>query len=387
MKLQYIISIILLLPFQIGFTQYEGGVASGYNNLAYSNTNKVCNIYLGNSGSGNTKSTSPAINCFSFVGGDYSGQNESRYSNHNAFCYQYEGDTSSGYFTNTSPAINCFSFVGGEYSGQNESRYSNHNAFCYQYEGDTSSGYFTNTTPSIECLMFAGGDYSGQNDNRYDNPHSCAQFMASSSGGSGHNFIYGECLEVIALPIESSPLFGEVVDRMGYLYWKTFSEKNNLGFEIEKSIDGKDWEIIGWVDGHGNSTSTIEYTFYDKELSLEGAYYRYKQFDYDGAYAYSNIVFLNYENKENPKDIFVLYPNPSRQGDIIKIRSWATQEINASISISDGTGRIVHADDFMFKSGAKTYTFTSDKLMPGTYNLLIKSLKHPEGVRMPFIVF
>src|SRR5690554_3779022 len=366
---------------------FAGGDYSGQDENRYTNPETFCYQYEGDISSGYFANASPELICFSFAGGDYSGQDENRYTNPETFCYQYEGDISSGYFANASPELICFSFAGGDYSGQDENRYTNPETFCYQYEGDISSGYFANVSPEIACFSFVGGDYSGQDENRYTNPHSCVQFMASSSGGSGHNYTMGECLELIPLPIESSPLFGEVIDNKGYLHWKTFSERDNDGFEIEKSYDGYNWEVIGWIDGQGNTTATINYGFYDDNLTIEGQYYRFKQYDYDGIYAYSNIVFLNYENKENLKDMFVLYPNPSRKGEVIKLRSWASQDIDATILIADGAGRVIHNEKFVFSSGMETFYFPVDKLSPGTYHLSLRSIKHPEGVRIPFVIF
>lgn len=50
------------------------------------------------------------------------------------------------------------------------------------------------------------------------------------------------------------------------LHWVTGSEKNNKGFDVERSLNGQNWQTIGFVNSkalHGNSNSTLNYNFVD----------------------------------------------------------------------------------------------------------------------------
>ena len=74
------------------------------------------------------------------------------------------------------------------------------------------------------------------------------------------------------------------------LRWETVSELNNDRFEIERSSDGIVFNIIGIVDGNGNTNESINYSF-DDRFPLYGInYYRFRQVDYDGHWEYSNMV-------------------------------------------------------------------------------------------------
>ena len=74
------------------------------------------------------------------------------------------------------------------------------------------------------------------------------------------------------------------------LRWETVSELNNDRFEIERSSDGIVFNIIGIVDGNGNTNESINYSF-DDRFPLYGInYYRFRQVDYDGKWEYSNMV-------------------------------------------------------------------------------------------------
>ncbi|MEP7171394.1 MAG: hypothetical protein ABI855_18640, partial [Bacteroidota bacterium] len=76
------------------------------------------------------------------------------------------------------------------------------------------------------------------------------------------------------------------------LKWATASEKNNKGFELQRTLTPPDnFEKIGWIDGHG-STSTINYyNFEDKKVkSGVNYFYRLKQIDFNGNTGYSKII-------------------------------------------------------------------------------------------------
>lgn len=108
----------------------------------------------------------------------------------------------------------------------------------------------------------------------------------------------------LPLPITLVSFTAEKIrDTKALLTWKTASEINNTGFEVEKSLDGQNFEKIGFVNGAGNSQNAQTYTFTDENLTTS-AYYRLRQIDIDGKFEYSPVVFV-----EN--DRLNIYPNPA----------------------------------------------------------------------------
>ncbi|MEO1653752.1 MAG: LamG-like jellyroll fold domain-containing protein, partial [Bacteroidota bacterium] len=89
------------------------------------------------------------------------------------------------------------------------------------------------------------------------------------------------------------------------LIWETASELNNKGFEIEKSLDARNFSSIGYVDGAGTSSGLRTYDFLDND-ARSSVYYRLKQVDFDGEFTYSPIVFV----EGTVQDFFNIYPNP-----------------------------------------------------------------------------
>lgn len=101
------------------------------------------------------------------------------------------------------------------------------------------------------------------------------------------------------------------------LAWTTATEKNNLGFEIERKIANNNFVTIGFVAGNGTTLQPNNYTFSDINLSPASYVYRLKQVDFNGSFEYSNeleivmTVAAEYSLDQN-------YPNPFNPGTNIK---------------------------------------------------------------------
>jgi len=101
-----------------------------------------------------------------------------------------------------------------------------------------------------------------------------------------------------------------VAEKEALLIWKTASEFNNQGFEIERSYNGVKFEKIGWVDASIYPNQLNEYLFIDNNLSPIGEfiYYRFKQLDFDGKFEYSEVKRLKLSDALGS---VYIYPNPA----------------------------------------------------------------------------
>ncbi|TAE44537.1 MAG: BspA family leucine-rich repeat surface protein, partial [Cytophagales bacterium] len=88
------------------------------------------------------------------------------------------------------------------------------------------------------------------------------------------------------------------------LQWKTATELNNKGFEVQKSNNVIDFKKITFVDGAGNSSVIKNYSL--NIQNSDDMYYRLKQIDFDGSFSYSNIIFV-----KGIENIVNVYPNPT----------------------------------------------------------------------------
>jgi hypothetical protein len=94
------------------------------------------------------------------------------------------------------------------------------------------------------------------------------------------------------------------------LTWVTLTEVNNDYFEVQRSVNGSEFETIGKVQGNGNSSKEIIYHLDDKDISANGTYiYRLTQFDFDGKFTTATPIEINVLRKGEVKTS--IWPNPS----------------------------------------------------------------------------
>jgi PKD repeat protein len=76
------------------------------------------------------------------------------------------------------------------------------------------------------------------------------------------------------------------------LAWKTASETNNAGFEVQRAVEPGRFEPIGYIAGSGTTLAPRVYSFTDTALPERAGrlFYRLKQIDFDGAFAYSEVI-------------------------------------------------------------------------------------------------
>lgn len=144
-----------------------------------------------------------------------------------------------------------------------------------------------------------------------------------------------------ALPVTMDKLKGQLSEHnLAQLTWKTLSEQNNKGFEIQRSVDGSNFRTVGFVGSkaaNGNSKEAVAYNFTDAEAVNGTVYYRLQQTDIDGKTALSNTVRLS--AKENGAFEIVAVPNPVK--DKLSIRTYGVRGDNARVLITDLSGKVV----------------------------------------------
>ncbi len=140
------------------------------------------------------------------------------------------------------------------------------------------------------------------------------------------------------VPVTLTYFKGKVENNDAHLAWKTATEFNNAGFEVEKSGDGLHFSSIGFVKGNGSSFTQNTYSFIDKNFT-KTAYYRLNQLDFDGKTTYSPIVSLQKEGKGNTVKI---YPNPISTQSDLTIEFSEQVENSLNIDVIDVQGRILY---------------------------------------------
>lgn len=159
-----------------------------------------------------------------------------------------------------------------------------------------------------------------------------------------------------------------VNNTIGRLNWSTSAEVDFTGFNVERSYDGTNWNVIGFVAAKGNNLSgTNSYEFDDPQPLKGRSSYRLKLLNRNNINHYSEV--RNIIIKE-AIDQVSLIPNPASTYATIYINSNINTEAN--ISLQDIHGRIFRNERHRLNTGNNSVTLNSLNQLPGgTYIIQI----------------
>lgn len=156
------------------------------------------------------------------------------------------------------------------------------------------------------------------------------------------------------------------------LRWSTTSEANNYGFEIERAIvnglkQKYNWEKIGFVSGHGTSSSPKNYLFLDQNAYYGTYIYRLKQIDIDGHYKYSDYVQINTGKQPIPVILEQNYPNPFNPVTTIKFVVSENKHTTLKVYNSIGEEVATLFNDIVEANKVYNINFNAENLPSGFY--------------------
>ena len=178
------------------------------------------------------------------------------------------------------------------------------------------------------------------------------------------NFAYavGRYLAV-PLPVSIISLDAKPVADKVEVVWATAMEKDNNYFEVERSLDGKNFTSIGQVTSRGNSDYKVNYSFTDANPAKGVAYYRLRQVDFDGTTSFFGPVAARI-NGTAPV-ITSVYPNPVTTVANLSLELAPKEE--AQVRVISLIGTIVLEKTISSEDGAGTYELPVNTLQPGAY--------------------
>ena len=167
------------------------------------------------------------------------------------------------------------------------------------------------------------------------------------------------------IPVELTAFTASTSNGKVTLNWSTATETNNFGFEIQKRYESTSFEKIGFVVGSGSTTVETHYSFTDVNNLVGRIYYRLKQIDFDGGFAFSNEIMVeipritDYQLSQN-------YPNPFNPSTTIKYSVPSQSKIK--ITLYDIIGNEVRTlFEGIQPSGVHEINLTADNLPSGVY--------------------
>jgi trimeric autotransporter adhesin len=230
---------------------------------------------------------------------------------------------------------------------------------------DANSTVFTNTptliTPSARTSF--GSDY-----------------VITASITSFSSFYFAS--DLITLPLKLISFTGKYVDQAAQLKWVTESEINTRHFEVERSLDGRNFEKLGIVDAGGNSFNVRAYHFIDNDATRQNSpvlYYRLKMVDRDGSYSYSNIIVITTADITGK---VTLMPNPVVSGSFVNMSISAPVDGKIRWKLIDNSGRTVMHNSANINKGNNNLQMNIERLPAGIYFMDISGAGIEQKVKL-----
>jgi endonuclease I len=156
--------------------------------------------------------------------------------------------------------------------------------------------------------------------------------------------------------------------------WYATLETSFKKYEIERSVDGRIFNVIGEVEGK----NLANYSFTDIDLPRGTVvYYRLKMIDIDGKFTNSKIISVKLNNNLSNA---LVYPNPTAES--LNVKLYELLHTNSILQVTDVTGRIlmqqaVNANEVNLRLDVK-------KLSAGRY--FIKIANNIQIINQSFVI-
>ena len=150
--------------------------------------------------------------------------------------------------------------------------------------------------------------------------------------------------------------------------WNTANESNMANYEVEKSINGKDFVKV--TAQTAKNTDAAAYSWLDQQAQDGKNYYRIKAIENGGKSTYSNVVVVV---MGKGKDMITVYPNPVTE------KSFTLQMLNVAggkynVVLINNLGQEVFNTPITHVEGSSSETITMNKaLSGGVYTIVLRS--------------
>lgn len=173
----------------------------------------------------------------------------------------------------------------------------------------------------------------------------------------------------VSLPVSLAAFDGKNKKSFNLLTWTTLNESNNDGFFVQRSSDGFVFDDIGFVDGNGTTTSTHKYIFKDENLDQPLYYYKLRQVDFDGSFAFSSTIAIRSAGLS--ANWVQAFPLPLR--DELNLLFNEPENERMQLSIYSAKGDLIYSQNIHPVGVTFNLPISSISLAPGVYFINLKA--------------
>lgn len=153
---------------------------------------------------------------------------------------------------------------------------------------------------------------------------------AATSGNPAGGFMMG-ALPVVLVSFDAAKQGNGVV-----LNWKTQQEYNTREFQIEKSTDGRVFEVVATVAAAGNATTPRSYSYTDNSGIKGIAYYRIRIIDLDNKSGFTPVKAVRATAAAGKLGV---YPNPAVSVANIVVSN--PESLSFTVNVFNRNGQLV----------------------------------------------
>lgn len=175
------------------------------------------------------------------------------------------------------------------------------------------------------------------------------------------------------LPVTLVLFTGQYQEGNLHIQWETASETNNNYFELLRSTDGLNFEVVHTAQGYGTTRTPQAYSYLEvPSPKTSGYYYQLRQVDLDGRSEEFEVIYVPVLGVEPS---YLIYPNPAVSGGRFRLAG-ASGLTGARLMDVFGTTLKVFSGEELQNSPTMPY------LNPGTYCLLLEANHQTQRIRL-----
>jgi len=163
--------------------------------------------------------------------------------------------------------------------------------------------------------------------------------------------------------------------------WKTKSRKDIIDCTIERSRDGKNFEVLKKIGDDGVNPTSMEFFEVDNEPLPGWSYYRIGQGFSNGDYAFSEIAPIFYGMDRLRKGAVIVAKNPNDPGTTkVNLAKFNQEKVLMVARDTQGVEYYIH--EMLFVKGNKLSVKATTTVPKGFYTITASSIDELLGLEL-----